>query len=208
MVTQPVLAPSDRQRIADAVRAAERLTSAEIVVVIETESCEEADATIALIAAGVVAIAAAGPLSFAGLSVEGIVIGQAAVFAPLAALASSSRVRRALSVGTLASGAAHRAARRAFDELGLDRTKGRTGVMLHVAVADRRVEVIADEGVHEAVAPETWAEEVELVTAAARQGRLVDGIVAAVERCGAALAEALPPEPGVGDELPDEPVVR
>jgi putative membrane protein len=29
-----------------------------------------------------------------------------------------------------------------------------------------------------------------------------------VKRCGDALAEALPPEPGLGDELPNAPVMR
>ncbi|MFD1703243.1 TPM domain-containing protein [Methylopila henanensis] len=208
MVT-PVLSPSDRDRITAAVRAAEARTSAEIVVVVETASCEEADATIALIAAGGVAIAAAGPLDWLGLRLEAIVIGQALVFALLAALASSSHVRRALRVGRIAAHrAAHRAAEQAFDDLGLGRTLGRTGVLLHVAAADRRVEVIADFGVHDAVAPETWREEVALVVEAAREGRLADGIVAAVARCGEALADALPPQPGVGDELPDEPIVR
>lgn len=207
MVT-PAITPEDRIRIAEAVRAAEAGTAAEIVVVIETESCEETDATIALIAAGMIAIAVAGPLWWLRLPFEAIVLAQGVLFGVLAALASSSRVRDAIGIDRLASGAAHRAAERAFAELGLDRTRGRTGVLIHVAVADRHIEVIADEGVHEAVAPETWDEEVELVVSAARDGRLVEGIIAAVRRCGAALAEALPPQPGLGDELPDEPVLR
>ena len=81
-------------------------------------------------------------------------------------------------------------------------------MLIHVAVADRHVEVIADEGVHEAVAPESWREAVADITTAAKDHRLVEGVVAAVRRCGQALAEALPPEPGLGNELPDEPVVR
>lgn len=202
------LTPEDRLRIASAVRDAEARTAAEIVVVIETETCEETDATIALIAAGLIAIATAGPLSLLKPPLEAMLIAQAVLFGALAALASSSRVRNAVGIDRLASGAAHKAAERAFAELGLDRTRGRTGVLIHVAVADRHVEVIADEGVHEAVAPETWREEVELVVSAAREGRLVEGVIAAVARCGEALAEALPPMPGLGDELPDEPVVR
>lgn len=203
-----VLSAEDRARVADAVKRAEAGTAAEIVVVIETDPCEEFDATVALVAAGFLAIASAGPLSLTGASLHVIVLLQAAFFAGLAALAASSRVRRTLGVGRLPSLAAHDAARRAFDELRLDRTKERTAVMIHVAVADRHVEVIADEGVHEAVAPETWREAVAAVVSAAREERLVDGVVEAVARCGAALAEALPPEPGLGDELPNEPVVR
>jgi putative membrane protein len=203
-----LLSEADRRRIADAVKAVELQTAAEIVVAIETDPCEEADATIALIASGFLAIASAGPLSLLGLSLHAIVLGQAAILAALAALASSSRIRRALRIDRLPSAAAHKAAERAFAELGLGRTKERTGVLIHVAVADRSVEVIADEGVHAAVAPETWREIVHDVVAAAKQGRLTDGIVAAVKRCGDALSEALPLEPGLGDELPNEPVMR
>lgn len=205
---EPAISDADRARIAEAVRAAEASTAAEIVVVIETRACEEADATVALVAAGFLAIFAAGPLSLLGPSLHVVVFAQAAIFAGLAALASSSRVRRALGLDRLPSAAAHEAAERAFAELGLGRTKERTGVLIHVAVADRNVEVIADEGVHEAVAPQTWREIVSDVTSAAGAGRLADGIVEAVSRCGAALAEALPAQPGLGDELSNEPVVR
>lgn len=204
----PVLSEQDRTRIAEAVAAAELRTAGEIVVVIETEPCEETEATRALVAAGFLAIASAGPLSLLGPSLHVIVIAQAVIFACLAALASSSRVRGALRIDRLPSAAAHDAAERAFAELGLDRTRARTGVLLHVALADRRVEVIADEGVHAAVAPQSWNEAVDAMVSAAREGRLADGIVAAVERCGAALAEILPPQPGLNNELSDEPVVR
>lgn len=204
----PALSDAERRRIAEAVREAEARTAGEIVVVIETDPCEEADATIALVAAGFLAIASAGLLSLTGLSFHAVVLGQALIFAGLAALAASSRVRRALRIDRLPSAATHEAAERAFDELGLGRTKERTGVLIHVALADRSVEIIADEGVHSAVAPETWRETVAEIVAAGGQGRLADGIVAAVKRCGDALADALPPEPGLGNELPNEPVMR
>ncbi|GLK68776.1 membrane protein [Hansschlegelia plantiphila] len=202
------LTDADRARVAEAVRKAEANTAAEIVVMIETDPCDEVDATVALIAAALLAISTAAPMSLTGASLEVIVIVQIVAFAALAALGRSTRIRRALFIDRLPSSAARRAAHRAFAELGLQRTKGRTAVLIHVALADRHVEVIADEGVHEAVAPETWRESVHAIVTAARSGRLVDGIVAAVERCGAGLAEALPPQPGLGDELPNAPVTR
>lgn len=216
MVTLPRLVPpvwqalsqADRARIAEAVGKAESGTSAEIVVAIETQPCEETEATIALVAAGFLAIFLAWPLSMLGASLHLAILAQAALFACLAALASSTRVRSALGVGLLPSAAARKAAQRAFEELGLARTQERTGVLIHVALADRHVEVIADEGVHAAVAPRTWDEIVDCLVSAAREGHAVDGVVAAVARCGAALAEVLPPEPGLGNELPNEPVTR
>ncbi|MBB3973037.1 putative membrane protein [Hansschlegelia beijingensis] len=205
---ESALTDADRKRITEAVMAAEARTAGEIVVVIETEPCEERDVAVALIIAGFLAILAAGPLSLLNLRLESIVIGQAAIFAALAALAAAPRVRAALRLDRLPASAARRAAERAFLELKLGRTKERTGVLIHVALAERHVEVIADQGVHTAVAPETWRETVMAIVAAAKQGRLADGIVAAVERCGDALADVLPPQPGLGDELPNEPVTR
>lgn len=204
----PTLSAADRERIAEAVATAEAGTAAEIVVAVETDPCEEADATVALALAGFLAIFSAGPLHFLGASFALTILLQAAIFAALAMLAASSRVRRALHIDRLPSAAAHEAAMRAFADLHVGATRWRTGVLIHVAVADRHVEVIADEGVHEAVAPETWRETVAAIASAARDDRLIDGIVVGVGRCGAALAEALPPAPGVGDELPNEPSVR
>lgn len=203
-----VVSEHDRAAIAEAIREAEAVTAGEIVVVIETDPCEEVDATVALIAAGVIAIFSAGPLSLTGMALHWIVFAQVTVFACLAALASSSRVRHALHIDRLPSVAAHEAAVRSFEELKLHQTRERTAVLIHVAVADRHVEVIADEGVHESVAPESWREAVADITSAAKDDRLVEGVVAAVRRCGQALAEVLPPEPGLGNELPNEPVVR
>jgi putative membrane protein len=206
MVTRDPLTGLDRDRIAEAVRIAEARTAAEIVVAVETDPCEEIDATVALVAAGLISIAAAAPLGFLGLSETLAVAVQLILFALLATLAASSRARSALGLSRLPGSAARRAARKAFDELGLARTKERTGVLIHVAIAERHVEVIADEGVHASVAPETWDELVDAIVAAAKAGHLADGIVQAVQRCGEALAEALPPRGDVGDELPNAPV--
>ncbi|MFC7052491.1 TPM domain-containing protein [Hansschlegelia quercus] len=208
MVTREPLTDLERDRIADAVRLAETRTAAEIVVAIETDSCEEFDATVALVAAGLIAIASAAPLDFLGLTETMVVAVQFALFAMLATVAASSRARSVLGLTRLPGSAARRAAQKAFDELGLARTRERTGVLIHVALAERHVEVIADEGVHAAVAPETWDELVEAIVGAAKAGHLADGVVRAVQRCGEALADVLPPTRGVGDELPNAPVTR
>lgn len=204
---EPLTAP-ERARIAEAVRLAEARTAAEIVVAVETDPCETFDATVALIAAGVIAISAAAPLDYLGASETLAIIVQFALFAVLATIAASSRARSAIGLSRLPGSAARRAAEKAFDELGLSKTKERTGVLIHIALAERHVEVIADDGVHATVAPETWDEAVREIVDAAKAGRLSEGVVRAVQRCGDALADVLPPTSDVGDELPNAPVVR
>ncbi|MFJ5488131.1 hypothetical protein ACIKTA_11160, partial [Hansschlegelia beijingensis] len=83
------LTEADRKRITEAVTAAEARTAGEIVVVIETEPCEERDVAVALVIAGFLAIFAAAPLSLLDLRLGSVVIGQAAIFAALAALAAA-----------------------------------------------------------------------------------------------------------------------
>jgi putative membrane protein len=97
---------------------------------------------------------------------------------------------------------AHRAAVEQFFARGLTRTKDRTGVLIFVSLAERYARIVADEGIASKVKNAEWQAAVDALTAHFRDGRLVEGFVAAIERCGAVLAAHAPPH-GAGDELPD-----
>jgi putative membrane protein len=60
--------------------------------------------------------------------------------------------------------------------------------------------------IHGQVAPDVWVGAVDALTAAIRDGRPADGFVAAIEQCGAVLAEHLPRPPAAvkAEELPDK----
>ena len=66
--------------------------------------------------------------------------------------------------------------------LGVHRTKDGTGVLLYVAVDDRRAAVYAGAGVFGARDPAFWQGVTDAVAAEAREGRLAAGIVAALDR--------------------------
>jgi putative membrane protein len=77
-----------------------------------------------------------------------------------------------------------------------------------VALLERRVVVLADEGIHRVLAPdETWQQVVDLALAGLRDGRAVEGLESAVRRCGEILARHLPPPVPNPDELSDALVV-
>jgi putative membrane protein len=106
----------------------------------------------------------------------------------------------------IACGTAERVARMAREQFllrGLHRTEARAGVLLFVAVAERRVELIADEGIHARVAPGTWDAIIAGFTAAVREGRIADGFVAAIDAVADSLAAHFPRQPGDVNELPD-----
>jgi len=63
---------------------------------------------------------------------------------------------------------------------------------------------VADEGINAKVASEVWDKAIAALIDGIRQGRAGDGFIAAIERCGAVLAEHFPPGALAADELPNK----
>jgi putative membrane protein len=84
-------------------------------------------------------------------------------------------------------------------------TRERSGVLLFLSEAERRVELLADRGIHERVGTEDWQALVNAVVESIRTGHAGDGIASAVDAIGARLAQHFPPSPDDINELPDEP---
>ena len=83
------------------------------------------------------------------------------------------------------------------------RTHGRTGILIYLSLDEHRAEIVADEAIAGKVAPEVWGDAMAAMLAHLRDGRLADGLVAAVERVGAVLAEHFPRAEDDHNELPD-----
>lgn len=90
-----------------------------------------------------------------------------------------------------------------FEDLGMRRTAADTGVLLYVAVADRKAAVYAGQGVHGAAQPGFWQEVVDGLAQGFREGAPVVGLETAIERIGGLLRTAVPGEDTRGNELPD-----
>lgn len=90
-----------------------------------------------------------------------------------------------------------------FERLGMHRTALRAGVLVYVAVADHKLAVIGDAGIHARVGQEYWDRIVGRVLAFMREGRPREGLVEAVAAIGAALAEHFPRRPDDRNELSD-----
>jgi putative membrane protein len=97
---------------------------------------------------------------------------------------------------------AHRAALEQFVVRGISRTKNRTGVLIFVSLAEHYARIVADEGIAAKVKHAEWQEAVDTLTARMHEGRVTEGLIAAVERCGAVLAIHAPAD-GSPNELPD-----
>jgi putative membrane protein len=83
------------------------------------------------------------------------------------------------------------------------RTHGRTGILIYLSMAEHRAEIVADEAIASKVAPEVWGEAMAAMLAYLREGRLAEGMVAAIDKVGEVLAEHFPLGEGDSNELPD-----
>ena len=84
------------------------------------------------------------------------------------------------------------------------RTIGRTGILIYLSMRERRAEIVADEAITKVTSPETWGEAMAALLVEVKAGRPGDGIVEAVERVGAVLAEHFPKTSADTNEIPDK----
>lgn len=83
------------------------------------------------------------------------------------------------------------------------RTVKKTGILIYLSMAEHRAEIVADEAIHQAVAPEAWGDAMAALIDNVRAGRPGEGMAAAVKQVGAILAENFPRDPDDTNELPD-----
>jgi putative membrane protein len=84
------------------------------------------------------------------------------------------------------------------------RTKGRTGILIYLSMAERRAEIVADEAITKVTTPETWGDAMAALLIDVREGRMADGMVAAIQQVGEVLAAHFPRSTGDTNEIPDK----
>jgi uncharacterized membrane protein len=101
----------------------------------------------------------------------------------------------------------HERALELFGSLRIWDTEGNSGVLVYVLLADRRVEIIADRGIHREVGDAEWRSICGTMESAFREGRFADGAVAGIEAVSALLSRHFPRTGAANNELPDQPIV-
>jgi putative membrane protein len=198
--------PEERDEIAGAIARAEQKTSGEIVVVVARASSSYR--YFALLCVALVALAVPLPfIHFNKWPIEYVYLAQLGVFLAGALLTQWERLRIAITPTSLKRARAHQRAVEQFLVQNLHTTKGRTGVLIYVSDAERYAEVIADDGIYRKVQPQIWDLLIAALTAHIGRGTRTEGFVAAIETCGAILAEHFPPASGDHDELPNHLIV-
>ena len=91
-----------------------------------------------------------------------------------------------------------------FNRLHLYTTKRRNAVLIFIAYDDRKLAILGDTAIHEAVPEGFWDGEVEELTNYLKAGRPVDGLCAIIARMGERLSEYFPGERDDENELSNE----
>jgi putative membrane protein len=192
----------DRERIADAIRAAEARTSGEIVCVLAESSSDAIGLPILL--ATVAALAVPWVLMAAtALSVRSILVLQVITFIVLALVLCLPRIRVALLPRRARRVLAHRVAVEQFSIRGIARKKDRNGILIFVSLAEHYARIIADIGIASKVPHAQWQGAVDALVANCGHGRVADGFISAIEVCESVLATHFPHTADSKDELPD-----
>ena len=110
-----------------------------------------------------------------------------------------------VSVAPLFWGSVEKAARKAFQRLGLANTRLRNGVLIFVVPSRKRFAVIGDSGIHDKVGQPFWDAVAQHLTDHFRQGDYTGGLVQCIEEIGEQLATHFPYEADSDrNELPDD----
>lgn len=201
-----MLTDADRLRIEAAVREAERGTAGEIVVVVARQASRYR--TVPLLAGLVVALASPWLLVLlTGLGPTRIALCQGGASLCALALAAWPPLRLALVPGAVKRARARETAEREFASRGMTETRGRTGVLLFVAEAERHAEVLGDVAIAGLVPDESWRGVIDALTDAFARKAYAEGLEAAIAAIGVILARHAPPGAGDTDELPNRVVL-
>jgi len=197
---------ADEDRIALAIAETEKKTAGEIVVVVARAASGYHLVPIVWAAFAALALPAL-LLAIFNLTAHRLYEIELLVFGALAFALSFGRYRFQLVPGPMKRHRAHEAAREQFTARRISQTRAHTGVLIYVALAERYAELVPDSGISEVIDDATWKPVIVELTEKVKQDRAVEGTVAAVETCGAILAEHFPPRGDNPDELPNRVVI-
>lgn len=199
----------EKERIRQAVIAAEQRTSGEIVPMIVGACNRYAEVELAGLIVGLVSGTAAALIfgyswGIAETELAWPVIGAALGFL----LCLIPAVKRRLIPEKRIAEAVHLRSLAAFTAHGLHYTRAHTGILILGSLFERRVVVLADRGINERVQPGTWDEVVQILTSGLKAKDSCQAFCAAIERCGEILALHFPRQPDDRDELSDRLVTE
>ena len=186
------LTDDDRSRIEAAIAKAEARSSGELVAVVARAASSYR--TVAILWPALLTLIMPAILLTVRPATTAwhLYLAQTILFVGLGAVVHVPAVRLALVPRTVKRHAARKLARLQFIEQGLHLTTGRTGVLIFVSIAEHHVEILADAGIDQVVAPGTWDRAVATFVGQVRAGNVATGFLTIIEQIGDRLAQHFP----------------
>ncbi len=217
------LSEADHAKVSAAIASAERQSDGEIIAVTTDFSDRYHDVALhwaVLVMIAVLAWAAAWPSGLlwwreailGGWQTEPsqrelltfLLILAVAKFTAVLLILKYMPLRMALTPGATKTRRVRRRAIATFKAGAERRTIGRTGILIYLSMGEHRAEIIGDDAITSVTTPETWGEAMAALLTHVKEGRIADGMVAAIERIGVVLAEHFPRSSEDSNEIPDK----
>ena len=106
-------------------------------------------------------------------------------------------------IGNFCIGSEIRMAQRIFRRLGMFNTRERNGVLIYIAVMNRKLAVIGDAGIHEKLGDAYWKDLVGHIIAKIKAGKKGEGLAEGILECGRQLSHFFPRQADDTNELSD-----
>jgi putative membrane protein len=202
------LTQSDRDRISQAVLAAEKQTTGEIVPMIVAQSDDYPGARwrLAIVTAllfGFLTYFFADdfdPIWILWAQIPGLYIGYW--------LGTFGAVLRPFLASSKIDEEVHQRALQAFFSRDLHATKDRTGILVMASLLEHRVEILADTGINAKVSSDTWQGIVTDMLGSIKSGDLTEGFCTAVRECGEVLVKDFPGTHDNPNELSNKIIIE
>jgi uncharacterized membrane protein len=96
-------------------------------------------------------------------------------------------------------------AKELFDNLEMEKTDLRNGVLFYIAIKDKQLAIFADKGIHEAAGADYWKNAVKEILSVISKENVTEGITTSIFKIGQALKTYFPYQEEIDkNELPDE----
>lgn len=95
-------------------------------------------------------------------------------------------------------------AKQVFGELKMHETALRNGVLIYISFSDKKLAILGDKGIHDAVPSNFWDSTRDCMTRHFKNGDFAKGIIAAVKEAGDQLKNYFPVQEGDVNELSNE----
>lgn len=91
-----------------------------------------------------------------------------------------------------------------FNQLGMQKTAQRNGVLIYLAYKDRQFAIVGDTGINQRVANDFWDKVRDVMVAHFQKSQITEGLCAGLRLAGEKLAHYFPTLENDQNELPDQ----